>query len=968
MTPIRYSQWRRWADSFHGWRDGRAGIPARLPAVVAAGPATTGHREALIRQAQDTFGYEHLEYRRRVAEPHRRIMAERARLAAARAALDWATAAFTVESAALAGPETRRRRLGEEHHPETVIVQRRHRDHQKLLARARADVIRSQAEVTSIEADLDKAVEEARQLHQAAILRVVRIHEHIHRRLACYRRALIRAHPDGAWVNSVLSVRAPEIPGWALPDAYLPEGVPAPEVPDEADDPDQDGEQQPDESPAEIRQLLHDVTRFGAEDYGASGQGQPAGFGYVVLKTPVAAAWHFTVLKAHGRLQLKTRGYPHGPYIAGEAVGTAVLEPGDFFDFAGRRYTMLDADRLQDAPLGACDLIAADLCATSGSKVRLQRMSFVQWEKTLLAVLGPSGAGKSSLCYALLAELPLKSGQLYFRNMSMATHSRQIREQLGFVPQDIALHTSLTVEDTLRYACGLRSPQKKRYADFINSALEKVNLKEEERHQLLSTLSGGQLRRVSIALEMLVDPPLLMLDEPTSGLDASMDRMVMGVLRKHARQGHTVIVVTHSTEHLPLADQILVVVKNGAPAYSGPPRQIRRHFRFQSYADLMELLLTEPEECTRKYLGERMAREARHEASALEKRLAADPKLAAGPRESTPSRVRRGFGRKLRVLIRRQYALLINRAVTKNPHDRSAMEVVRNWAVVLLPLIVAAGAAALAALVATAPGLGAPPSRAGPTALALLTTLCVLSGQALTYSDVVNEFDVIRREYRGGVGAVLVLTAKWLVYAVLAIAQAGLITVVFCAVPNRGPQESVLISPETDLFFGLAALSVAAMTLGLLVSTLARKLEHAVAIITATSIAQIALNGVTASLATPSASSYIAALLPDRWGLAAAAASVGLGAKPGQSAAVATDALWTHSSGQWTRDAIALALLSAIYFALAAWRLNARLRPPTPGRRRALADRGKSRTRRGRSQRRHLGVAAAMPTDGPAGG
>lgn len=939
MTPIRYGQWRRWADTFHGWRDGRAGIPARFSKIVNVGPATTGHREALIRQAQDAFGYEHLDYRRLVAEPHRRIMAERTRLEAARAALAWAKEAFTVESGGLTGLEAKRRRLGEEHHPETVIIQRRHKDHQKLLVRARDGVTRAQAEVMAIEADLDRAVEEARQLHQAAVLRVVRIHEHVHRRLACYRRALVRAHPDGAWVNSALSVRAPEIPGWALPDAYLPGSAPAPMVPDEGSDPNQPDTPEPEQGAAEIIPLLFDVTRFGSENHGSPGDSQQAnagrgGIGYVTLGTPLAAPWHFTVVKANDRLQLKTRGHPHGPYIGGEAVGTAVLEPGDFFDFADRRYTMLDADRLEDAPLGACDLIAADLFAKSESKVRLSDMSFVQRRDTLMAVLGPSGAGKSSLFYALLGELPLESGRLFFRGMPMITHARQIRERLGFVPQDITLHTSLTVQATLRYACGLRSPRKREYSEFIDSAISKVGL-DKQRHQLLSTLSGGQLRRVSIALEMLTDPPLLMLDEPTSGLDASMDRLIMTVLRKHS-EGHTVMVVTHSTEHLPLAHQVLVVVENGAPAYSGPPRQIRRHFRFQSYADLMQMLLTQPEKCAEEYLGGRMAKEARHEADALEQRPAADPALAGSAMQITRGRTRRGFARQLGVLISRQCALLLSRAITKN--DRTWLDALRNAAVVSLPLSVAIGSAALAALVASAPGLGAKPSGAGPTALALLTTLCVLSGQALTYSDVVNELDVIRREFRAGVGAVLVLMAKWLVYAVLAVAQAGLITVVFCAVPGRGPQRSVLINPEMDLFLGLAALSVAAMTLGLLVSTLARKLEHAVAIITATSIAQIALNGVTSDLSTSSVTSAIAGLLPDRWGLAAAASSVDLrGINAGHVTAVSADPLWTHTSGQWFQDVAALALLSAGYFALAAWRLNTRLRPIGPRRRRWLS-------------------------------
>jgi ABC-type multidrug transport system ATPase subunit len=921
-------------DAFQGWRDGRAGIPAKHSETAPIGPATTPHREALIRQAQDAFGYEHLAYRRLVAEPHRRIMAERARLDAARSALSWARSAYDMESGNLTPEDTRRRRLGEEHHPEAVIVERRRRDHHKVRARAQAAVTRAQTDVMAIEASVAEAAQEAEQHHKAAVIRVERIHEYVHRRLAVYRRALIRAHPDGAWANAALSVSAPEIPGWALPDAYLPDSVPPP-VPPPVDEP----APAPDEPPAlRVIELVHEVTRFGSDE-----QVDPDGkIGYVTLDAPVAAPWHFTVVKKDDLLQLQTRGYGHGPYIDGEVYSAADLTAGDFFDFADHRYTMMDESHLEDALLTECDLVAADLLAKSESKVRLSHMSFVQREKTLLAVLGPSGAGKSSLFKALLGELPLESGRLFFHKMSMATHAKQIRELIGFVPQDTDLHKSLTVMATLRYGFGLRSPANRKVRNRrIFDVLKTLEL-EKQNNQLLSTLSGGQLRRVSIALELLTDPPLLLLDEPTSGLDASMDRQIMTFLRKHAEgghhspaqnkndrasSGHTVIVVTHATEYLSRAHQILAVVENGAPAYSGPPRQIRRHFGFTSYADLLDMLFRQADKWARKYQAGQMPGEAGREADKLEREAAA---------QAAPARVRRqGTGRtprealqKLWVLLRRQCVLLGTRALTKNSPDRGWPHWLRNGLVVSMPLSVAAISAALAAVVASSPGLGAQWSGAGPTALSLLTTLCVLSGQALTYSDVVNELEIIRREFRAGISALSVLASKWLVYAVIAIGQAGLITAVFCAFPHRAPQRSVFSGPETGLFISLAVLSVAAMTLGLLLSTLAGKLEHAVAMVTATSIAQIALNGVTSHLAKLSPTSALAAILPDRWGLAAAASSIDLrGINQGHPTQVSADALWRHSSGQWSQDLAALGLLSALFFGLAAWRLHTRLRP-----------------------------------------
>jgi hypothetical protein len=427
-----------------------------------------------------------------------------------------------------------------------------------------------------------------------------------------------------------------------------------------------------------------------------------------------------------------------------------------------------------------------------------------------------------------------------------------------------------------------------------------------------------------------------------------MDREIMTFLREYAEKidraeptkRHTVIVVTHATEHLAMAHQIVVVVEDGAPAYSGPPKQIRKHFGFKTYADLMSMLMADPREWADRYHRGAPFQEAAKVAKELARRSASEVSTLARKLVGSRPRSPRDAFAKLTVLVRRQVALLRSRAITKD--DPSAVERLKNLGVVFLPLIVAAGSAVLAAFVASSPGLGGlKPSGAGPTALTLLSTLCILSGQALTYSDVVNELEMIKREYRVGVGALSVLLAKWLVYAAIAIAQAAVITLVFCALPNRGPVRSLFAGPEVNLFLSLSALTVAAMTLGLLVSALAGKLEHAVAMVTAISIFQIALNGVTSNLSKGGFIAVISDLFPDRWGLAAAAAAVDLRGIDGPH--VNPDALWRHTSGQWLADMAALALLGTLFFALATWRLNARLRLKNGHRRRWLRRTANSR-------------------------
>lgn len=912
LRPVRYGRWKRWADAYQGWRDGRAGIPQ---APKSPGPVTTAHREALIRLAQDAFGREYVRYQTLSAPAHRTIMAERARLATAKLTLAAARAEIDRQAPDLSPADETRRRFGEAHQHEAVVLRRRRREHRELRASLQERVRLAQREVGDIEAEMNRAIEEAKQHHKAAATRVGRIHEHIHRRLAIYRRALVRAHDQGAWVNAALSVDDPRMPGWALP-AVLARDHPRPQsAPPPGGEPVVQDDGLPPVPPASIIELRHTVTRFGSTD-----ENTPDGTGFVRLSS-LAAPWHFTLVKRAERLELTTREIAHGPFVAGAPVRTALLREGDYFDFGDFRYTMLDLDLLLREPLGHSSLVADRLNATTGDKPRLTNMSFVQREGSLLAILGPSGAGKSSLCLALLGELQLDSGRLFFGKMSLATHSRQIRDQLGFVPQDTRLHMSLTIDQTLRYGFDLRSPANGMREDRIREVLEQTDLKSR-RHQLLCTLSGGELRRVSIALELLTRPPLLLLDEPTSGLDASMDREIMEILRQYAAQRKTVLVVTHNTEHLGTAGQIVVVVEGGAPVYSGSPRSIRKRLGFKVYADLMATLLDKEKRAplAREYQRSGTPLEARREADLLQQQLDAGHAPPRKPGTQSLRNVRRQLG----TLIARQTRILRARALKDNRPSR--WQRARNTVVVALPLIIAFGSALLASAVAGAPGLTAKPGE-GPTSLALLTTLCVLSGQALSYSDVVSEFEIIQREYRSGVRAIPVLTAKWLVNSAVAVMLAAVTTVGFDLLPDRAPQRSVLLAPSVDLFLGLAMLSVAAMTLGMLISALSSKLEHAVALVTATSIAQIALNGVTSDLSKPSLVSYLAAAFPDRWGLAATASSVDLRGIDLRASLVTNDALWTHTTGQWLTDMAALAFLCAIYFALAAWRLNSRLRP-----------------------------------------
>ena len=178
----------------------------------------------------------------------------------------------------------------------------------------------------------------------------------------------------------------------------------------------------------------------------------------------------------------------------------------------------------------------------------LDHVSFPIGERCLVGIIGPSGAGKSTLLGALTGMRPADRGVVLYDNRDLYEDYAELRHRIGFVPQENILHTQLTAQRALRYAAELRFPADT-HARERNARVDEV-IGELALTQHATTradkLSGGQLKRVNVAMELLTKPSLLFLDEPTSGLDPGLDKAVMEQMRDLAHDGRTVIVVTHS--------------------------------------------------------------------------------------------------------------------------------------------------------------------------------------------------------------------------------------------------------------------------------------------------------------------------------------------------------------------------------------------------------------------------------------
>ena len=240
---------------------------------------------------------------------------------------------------------------------------------------------------------------------------------------------------------------------------------------------------------------------------------------------------------------------------------------------------------------GEVTVAAQELVVTvAGGKVLLDRVSFAMPEKCLVGVIGPSGAGKSTLLGAMTGMRPADTGTVVYDNRDLYEDYAELRHRIGLVPQENILHTQLTARRALQYSAELRFPTDTTAAQRdarVTEVMEELGLSKHAETRA-DRLSGGQLKRMNVAQELLTRPSLLFLDEPTSGLDPGLDKSVMLQLRDLAHDGRTIIVVTHSVLNLLGCDRLLILAPGGRMAFYGPPGEALGYFGLPDWAELFQ--------------------------------------------------------------------------------------------------------------------------------------------------------------------------------------------------------------------------------------------------------------------------------------------------------------------------------------------------------------------------------------------
>jgi ABC transport system ATP-binding/permease protein len=575
----------------------------------------------------------------------------------------------------------------------------------------------------------------------------------------------------------------------------------------------------------------------------------------VVLAHPQVSGRHAKLAREGGAYRVIDLHSTNHIYVNGQPVTSQLLKMGDELRIGPYRLVYETTQLIQYDESQTIRLDAVHLTKRRNKRTLLNDISLSIPPRAFVALVGASGAGKSTLLDALSGLRPADKGTVLCNGQDFYRYRAHFETQIGYVPQEDIVHRELTVERALYYAARLRLPGDFTPAQLeqrISEVLEDVEL-ADQRQQVVKQLSGGQRKRVSLALELLANPGLFFLDEPTSGLDPGLDRKMMALLRKLADKGHTIVLVTHATNNINVCDYVCFLTRGGRLAYFGPPESAKTYFEKTEFAEIYSALEATPE---RPDAPE--AAETRFLASPEYGGYIEQPLSEIAHLESAKPDTRRSWRLNLSQPWT-QWVVLTTRYLELLKNDPVNLSILLLQAPVIALLLMSF---ASSNVFINSNGVDAPVR----APLFLMVVAAVWFGIINAVREIVKEAPIYRRERAMRLGIIPYVFSKVGVLGVLCLVQ-SLVLIAVMGWKAGYPTHGVFWPPFLELYTALALTSLSGLMIGLTLSAVAPNADRAISLVPLIMLPEIIFSGSLFQLS--GVLGGIANLMATRWGFAA---------------------------------------------------------------------------------------------------
>ena len=566
----------------------------------------------------------------------------------------------------------------------------------------------------------------------------------------------------------------------------------------------------------------------------------------ITLKNASVSRRHAMIQEKNDVCTIYNLSRTNGILINGRSVmNSAVLKAQDVIQIL--EYQMIFSGNLlfYKTQAKGVTLETADLHKVVGKqkKTILNHVNVRIESNEFVAIVGGSGAGKTTLMNAMSGFDKETSGAVYCNGINLVQNFQHLKSIIGYVPQQDIIYENLTLRKMLYYTAKLKMPKdtsRQEIDSKINEVLEMVELTEHQ-NTYIRKMSGGQKKRASIAVELLADPKLFFLDEPTSGLDPGTEKNLMATLSKLSKtKDKTIIMVTHTTQSLHMCDKIIFMGPGGRLCFCGTASQALMFFDTDSLVNVYNIIAEAPA------LWEQQFAHCMEQ----EKREERNPRRNSEIRERKTSALYQLFYLSLR------YAELI-----KNDLPRLLL-------IFLQPLIIGG----LLFIVSDEDVFDIYEST--KSMMFALSCSGIWMGLFNSIQEICKERVIIKREYMANLKLPIYILSKFIIQAVIGLAQALILTAVFLLAVGKSKEGILLDHFYPEMLFTVWLTILASMAIGFIVSSLVKTGDKAMAVAPFILIIQLLFSGILFTL--EGVGEWISYLTISRWSVEALGSIVNL--------------------------------------------------------------------------------------------